>query len=57
MTELGIFPPWSEHCLQIFTKPAQTLPTKGEKVIQEPGGAGVVDIGDGWAAVFADRKP
>ena len=55
MTELGIFSAmWSEHCsYKSSRKWLKTLPTKGEKVIQGPGeNAGVVDIGDGWAAVF-----
>ena len=55
MTELGIFSAmWSEHCsYKSSRKWLKTLPTTGEKVIQGPGeNAGVVDIGDGWAAVF-----
>ncbi len=55
LTELGIFSVmWSEHCSykssRIWLK---TLPTSGPRVIQGPGeNAGVVDLGDGWAAVF-----
>ncbi|MBC7136158.1 MAG: phosphoribosylformylglycinamidine synthase subunit PurL [Oceanibaculum nanhaiense] len=55
ITELGIFSVmWSEHCSykssRIWLK---TLPTKGPRVIQGPGeNAGVVDIGDGQAAIF-----
>jgi phosphoribosylformylglycinamidine synthase len=45
---------WSEHCSyksgRVWLK---TLPTKGPQVIQGPGeNAGVVDLGDGDAAVF-----
>jgi phosphoribosylformylglycinamidine synthase II len=55
LTELGIFSVmWSEHCSykssRIWLK---KLPTEGPQVIQGPGeNAGVVDIGDGLAAVF-----
>jgi len=55
ITELGIFSVmWSEHCSykssRIWLK---TLPTTGPQVICGPGeNAGVVDIGDGLAAVF-----
>lgn len=55
MTELGIFSAmWSEHCSYKSSKKwLKTLPTTGDCVIQGPGeNAGVVDIGDGWAAVF-----
>ena len=55
MTELGVFSAmWSEHCsYKSSRKWLKTLPTSGDKVIQGPGeNAGVVDIGDGWAAVF-----
>ena len=39
--------------VQIFEKWLKTLPTEGAQVIQGPGeNAGVVDIGDGLAAVF-----
>jgi phosphoribosylformylglycinamidine synthase len=55
ITELGIFSVmWSEHCSykssRIWLK---TLPITGPRVIQGPGeNAGVVDIGDGQAAIF-----
>ena len=55
LTELGVFSAmWSEHCSYKSSRRwLKTLPTKGKKVIQGPGeNAGVVDIGDGWAAVF-----
>ena len=55
LVELGIFSAmWSEHCSYKSTKVwLMTLPTKGKNVIQGPGeNAGVVDIGDGQAAVF-----
>jgi phosphoribosylformylglycinamidine synthase II len=55
LTELGIFSAmWSEHCSYKSSKKwLKTLPTTGDCVIQGPGeNAGVVDIGDGWAAVF-----
>ena len=45
---------WSEHCsYKSSRKWLKTLPTEGPQVIQGPGeNAGVVDIGDGRAAVF-----
>ncbi|MDP6390452.1 MAG: phosphoribosylformylglycinamidine synthase subunit PurL, partial [Alphaproteobacteria bacterium] len=55
MTELGIFSVmWSEHCsYKSSRKWLATLPTTGPRVIQGPGeNAGVVDIGDGQAAIF-----
>lgn len=55
VTELGIFSVmWSEHCSYKSSKRwLKTLPTDGPRVIQGPGeNAGVVDIGDGLAAVF-----
>ncbi|MEA3509270.1 MAG: phosphoribosylformylglycinamidine synthase II, partial [candidate division NC10 bacterium] len=55
LTELGIFSVmWSEHCSYKSSKVhLQTLPTSGPKVLQGPGeNAGVVDLGDGLAAVF-----
>ncbi len=55
LTELGIFSVmWSEHCSYKSSKVwLKTLPTNGPQVIQGPGeNAGVVDIGDGLAAVF-----
>ncbi len=53
--ELGIFSVmWSEHCSYKSSKlHLATLPTEGPRVIQGPGeNAGVVDLGDGLAAVF-----
>jgi len=55
LTELGIFSVmWSEHCSYKSSKFwLRQLPTAGERVIQGPGeNAGVVDLGDGDAAVF-----
>jgi len=55
LTELGIFSVmWSEHCSYKSSRVwLKTLPTTGDCVIQGPGeNAGVVDLGDGWAAVF-----
>jgi len=55
LTELGIFSVmWSEHCSYKSSRiHLRKLPTKGEVVIQGPGeNAGVVDIGDGQAAIF-----
>jgi phosphoribosylformylglycinamidine synthase subunit PurL len=55
LTELGIFSVmWSEHCSYKSSKVwLRKLPTEGPKVIQGPGeNAGVVDLGDGQAAVF-----
>ena len=55
LTELGVFSAmWSEHCSYKSSRRwLKTLPTTGDRVIQGPGeNAGVVDIGDGWAAVF-----
>ena len=45
---------WSEHCSYKSSRVhLRRLPTKGPRVIQGPGeNAGVVDIGDGFAAVF-----
>ena len=54
-TETGIFAVmWSEHCSYKNSKPLLRLfPTEGPSVLQGPGeGAGIVDIGDGWAVVF-----
>ncbi len=53
--ELGVFSVmWSEHCSYKSSRVhLRKLPTKGPRVIQGPGeNAGVVDIGDGYAAVF-----
>src|SRR5213596_2403531 len=55
LTELGIIAAmWSEHCSYKSSKVwLKTLPTTGTRVICGPGeNAGVVDIGDGQAAVF-----
>ena len=54
-TELGIFSAmWSEHCSYKSSKVwLKTLPTEAPWVICGPGeNAGVIDIGDGQAAVF-----
>ncbi len=54
-TELGVFSVmWSEHCSYKSSRPfLKRLPTEGKAVIQGPGeNAGVVDIGNGLAAVF-----
>ncbi|WP_321311895.1 phosphoribosylformylglycinamidine synthase subunit PurL [Halarcobacter sp.] len=53
--EIGIFSAmWSEHCSYKSSKKyLNGFPTKAEWVIQGPGeNAGVIDIGDGYAAVF-----
>src|SRR5690554_4989227 len=55
ITELGIFSVmWSEHCSYKSSRVwLKTLPTKAPWVIQGPGeNAGVIDIGDGLAAIF-----
>jgi len=55
LTELGIFSVmWSEHCSYKSSKKwLKTLPTRAPWVIQGPGeNAGVIDIGDGQAAIF-----
>src|SRR5262250_322874 len=55
LTELGIFSVmWSEHCSYKSSKKwLRQLPTTGPRVICGPGeNAGVIDIGDGEAAVF-----
>src|SRR6516225_6237151 len=55
ITELGIFSAmWNEHCSYKSSKiHLRTLPTQAPWVIQGPGeNAGVIDIGDGLAAVF-----
>jgi phosphoribosylformylglycinamidine synthase II len=54
-TELGIFTVmWSEHCSYKSSRAhLKRLPTRGPQVLQGPGeNAGVVDVGDGIAAVF-----
>jgi phosphoribosylformylglycinamidine synthase subunit PurL len=55
LTELGIFSVmWSEHCSYKSSRVhLRKLPTKADWVIQGPGeNAGVIDIGDGDAAIF-----
>ncbi len=54
-TEIGIISAmWSEHCSYKSSKKyLNGFPTKAPWVIQGPGeNAGVIDIGDGYAAVF-----
>ncbi len=54
-TELGIFSVmWSEHCSYKSSRVwLKTLPTKAPWVIHGPGeNAGVIDIGEGLAAIF-----
>src|SRR6202007_566530 len=53
--ELGVFSVmWSEHCsYKSSRRHLGKFPTKGPRVIRGPGeNAGVIDIGDGDAAVF-----
>ncbi len=55
LTELGVFSVmWSEHCSYKSSRVwLAKLPTTGPQVICGPGeNAGIVDIGDGQAAVF-----
>ncbi len=55
LVELGIFSVmWSEHCSYKTTRKwLSQLPTTGKQVICGPGeNAGVIDIGDGQAAIF-----
>jgi phosphoribosylformylglycinamidine synthase II len=55
ITELGIFSlMWSEHCSYKSSKfHLKHLPVEGKNVIQGPGeNAGIIDIGNGLAAVF-----
>jgi phosphoribosylformylglycinamidine synthase len=55
LTELGIFSVmWSEHCSYKSSRVhLKKLPTSAPWVIQGPGeNAGVIDIGDGQAAIF-----
>jgi phosphoribosylformylglycinamidine synthase len=54
-TELGIAAAlWSEHCSYKSSKVyLREFPTEGPYVLQGPGeNAGVVDLGQGWVAVF-----
>ncbi|MGH9783471.1 MAG: phosphoribosylformylglycinamidine synthase II, partial [Terriglobia bacterium] len=54
-TELGIFSVmWSEHCSYKSSRiHLKRLPTQAPQVLQGPGeNAGVVDVGDGFAAAF-----
>ena len=55
LTELGIFSVmWSEHCSYKSSRiHLGKFPTEGPRVLQGPGeNAGVVDVGEGWAAAF-----
>jgi len=55
INELGVFSVmWSEHCsYKSSRKHLGKLPTEGPDVMQGPGeNAGIIDIGDGMAAVF-----
>jgi len=55
ITELGVFSVmWSEHCSYKSSRVhLKRLPTRAPQVLQGPGeNAGVVDVGDGWAAAF-----
>lgn len=55
LVELGIFSVmWSEHCSYKSSRiHLKKLPTEGPQVICGPGeNAGVIDIGDGQAAIF-----
>src|SRR3954470_7114064 len=55
LTELGVFSVmWSEHCSYKSSRAwLRELPTKAPWVIQGPGeNAGVIDIGEGLAAIF-----
>ncbi len=55
LVELGVFSVmWSEHCSYKSTRfHLRKLPTKAPHVLQGPGeNAGVIDIGDGDAAIF-----
>ncbi len=55
LVELGIFSVmWSEHCSYKSSRVhLRRLPTTGERIIVPPGeNAGIVDVGDGWAAAF-----
>src|SRR3989304_4250101 len=55
LTELGMFSVmWSEHCSYKSSRiHLKRLPTKGPIVMQGPGeNAGVIDLGEGLAAVF-----
>jgi phosphoribosylformylglycinamidine synthase len=55
LVELGIYSVmWSEHCsYKSSRRHLSKFPTKNQHVIQGPGeNAGVIDIGDGQAAIF-----
>ncbi|MFH1516304.1 MAG: phosphoribosylformylglycinamidine synthase subunit PurL [Pseudomonadota bacterium] len=55
LVELGIYSVmWSEHCsYKSSRRHLSKFPTKNARVIQGPGeNAGVIDIGDGQAAIF-----
>lgn len=55
LVEMGIYSVmWSEHCsYKSSRRHLSKFPTKNDRVIQGPGeNAGVIDIGDGQAAIF-----
>ncbi|MGB4125177.1 MAG: phosphoribosylformylglycinamidine synthase subunit PurL [Dethiobacteria bacterium] len=55
LIELNIYSVmWSEHCSYKHSRDLlRLLPSEGPQVLQGPGeNAGVVDLGDGWAAAF-----
>ena len=55
LEELGVFSVmWSEHCSYKSSRSfLRHLPSDGERILQGPGeNAGIIDIGDGIAAVF-----
>lgn len=55
LTEMGIIGVmWSEHCSYKSSKiHLKTLPSEGKHLLVGPGeNAGIVDIGNGWAAAF-----
>lgn len=55
LAELGVFSlMWSEHCsYKSSRKHLRMLPSRSELVVAGPGeNAGVIDVGDGWVAVF-----
>lgn len=55
LVELNIYSVmWSEHCSYKHSLSSlRLLPSEGPQVLQGPGeNAGVVDLGDGWAAAF-----
>ncbi len=55
LTELGVISVmWSEHCSYKSSRiHLKNLPTEGPRILVGPGeNAGIVDIGNGWAAAF-----